>query len=96
MMETKQEDMAEFNEYKCYYNSYLILSSKKTYKEILENDKGAAFIFNPAKPYIPLEDGAYDIVIEYFSNLEEYEMCSDLVKAKELSKFITNSWNKWL
>jgi hypothetical protein len=87
-MEIKQQDMAEFNEHECYYNSYLVLSSKKTYKEILENDKGASFIFNPTKPYIPLEDDAYDMVIEYFSKLEEYEICADLVKAKELAKLM--------
>ena len=87
-MAFKQFDIEDFDEYTCMYNSYLVLCGIKTYSEILEYDDGAAFIFNPTQLYVPLEDDAYDILIDYFSQREEYEKCGNLKKAEDLAAII--------
>ena len=65
MKKLKQFSIEDFDEYSCMYNSYLILTGKATYQEILEKDDGAAFIFNPTKHYVPLEDDANDILMAH-------------------------------
>jgi hypothetical protein len=89
MKKLKQFSIEDFDEYSCMYNSYLVLTGKATYEERLEKDDGAAFIFNPTKHYVPLDDDAYDILMEYFSEIEEYEMCGELSKAKSLASVIS-------
>ena len=50
------------------YNSYLVITGKREYTDILEEEEGAGFIFNPTKPYYPMADDAYDILIDYLSD----------------------------
>ena len=84
-MKLKQFSIEDFDEYTCMYNSYLVLTGRGSYTEILEKDEGAAFIFNPTKHYVPLQDDAYDILTEYFEEIEQYEICEELRKAKSLA-----------
>jgi|TARA_R110002020_G_scaffold164988_3_gene352197 hypothetical protein len=84
-MKLKQFSIEDFDEYTCMYNSYLVLTGRASYTEILEKDEGAAFIFNPTKHYVPLQDDAYDILTEYFEEIEQYEICEELRKAKSLA-----------
>jgi len=88
-MKLKQYNIEDFDEYSCMYNSYLVLTGKFTFKEVLERDEGAAFIFNPTKHHVPLPDDAYDILTDYFEELEEYEMCAELRSAKSLASVMT-------
>lgn len=85
MKKLKQFNIEDFDEYSCMYNSYLVITGKQGYEDILEKDEGAGFIFNPTKPYYPMEDDVYDILIDYFEEIEKYEMCNEIKKAKELA-----------
>ena len=78
----------DFDSEKCFFYSYLILTGKFTYEELLDVDEKAAFIFDPTKPYIPMEDDVYDILIEHYTEIEDYEKCNELVKAKELASIM--------
>ena len=51
-------------------------------------DEDAAFIFNPTKPYVPMEDDVYDILLDHYSGEEDYEKCIELKKAKQLASII--------
>ena len=75
--------MDDFDEYTCMYNSYLILTGRETYESILNREEGAGFIFNPTKAVVPLEDDAYDILMGFFAEHEDYEKCSELKISKE-------------
>ena len=80
------EDLALYN--KAMENAYDIITKKKTIDDIYcEIDEKEVDIY--PLPFDPLvEDGrtpdVIDIVIEYFTNLEEYEKCEELVKIKNI------------
>ena len=65
-----------------YYNAYLILTNRMTLKELLES-KGE-MVFIPYDPQVPeTAEIVIDDIIEYFSSIEDYEICAELVKVKE-------------
>ena len=90
-MKLKQFDIEGFDSDKCFFYSYLILTGQSSYKEILELDENAAFIFNPTQPYVPMEDDVYDILIDHYTEEEDYEKCAKLVKAKKLAEVMSVS-----
>lgn len=68
-------------------NAYNLITRKKTLDDVydkLEDTQGEAY-YLPFDPYT--EDGRtpdiIDMVVEYFSEVEEYEKCSELIKIKE-------------
>jgi hypothetical protein len=87
-MNLKKYNIEDFDSEKRFLYSYLVLTGKFTYEELLETDEKAAFIFDPTKPYIPMEDDVYDILIEHYTEIEDYEKCNELVKAKELASIM--------
>ncbi len=69
-------------------NAYFIITKKKTLDDIyydLEEKKIDDFPlpFDPIKEDGRSED-IIDIVIEYFTSIEEYEKCAELVKIKDV------------
>ena len=86
-----QNNMKYFNEHKCMMNSYKLLTGKETYDEMLEKDNQPAFIFNPTKPVVTMEDDVFDVLIDYFSDLEEYEICAELRDHKKINSFYSLS-----
>lgn len=87
-MKLKQFDIEGFDSDKCFFYSYLILTGQSSYEEILESDENAAFIFNPTQPYVPMEDDVYDILLDHYIEVEDYEKCIELKKAKELASIL--------
>ena len=83
--------MKYFDEHKCMMNSYKLLTGKITYDKMLEKEKQPAFIFNPTKPVVTMEDDVYDVLIDYFVNLEEYEICGELRDHKQINSFYSLS-----
>ena len=79
------EDLELYN--RAMVNAYNLITKKKTLDDIfyaLEEDTIDDFPL----PFDPiLEDGRsediIDIVIEYFTSIEEYEKCAELVKIKQ-------------
>ena len=74
--------MNNFNEDQCMRHSYNLLLGKKTLEELIEDTAELTLMFNPSKKYVKMEDDLYDTLIEYFTYTEEYEKCSELLKAK--------------
>jgi hypothetical protein len=73
----------------CYNNGYKLVTAKKTLAELTAEKLVVIFPFNPSK----LEDflNVADLMISYFEQNEEYEKCTDLVKAKqEMTNKISN------
>ena len=69
-------------------DSYLLITGRKTFEEILETEEELAVIFNPYQPIKVMEGDAYDCLIDYYISTEEYEKCHELLQMKELNKFI--------
>ena len=65
----------------CYNNGYKLITNKTTLAELAKAKLVVIFPFNPNR----LEDflNVADLMIDYFERTEEYEKCSDLVKAKQ-------------
>ncbi len=69
-------------------NAYLFVTKKMTVDDVyedLESGKVTEFYL----PFDPLSDdgrdsGTLDLLIEHFTELEEYEKCQELVKIKNL------------
>ena len=73
----------------CYNNGYKLITAKQTLAELTTEKLVVLFPFNPSK----LEDflNVADLMISYFEQNEEYEKCSDLVRAKqEMTNKISN------
>ena len=79
--------MAKFNEHKCMEYSYQILTGRKTFEEVLDEDvEDLVLMFNPKKKVIVMVDDIYDILIEYYVTLEEYEKCQEILEVKQIAK----------
>ena len=80
--------MKYFDEHTCMMNSYKLLTGKASYEDLLEDDSNPpAFIFNPTKPVVSMEDDVYDVLMEYFVELEDYEKCAELKEHKLLNSY---------
>ena len=69
---------------KAFRNSFLIVTKKKTFEEVMKKKDGALLAHNP-------DDGITDFELEnmmdYFIEEEEYEKCSkirDIIKEREI------------
>jgi len=79
--------MAKFNEHTCMEYSYQILTGRKTFEEVLDEDvEDLVLMFNPKKKVIVMVDDIYDILIEYYVTLEEYEKCQEILEVKQIAK----------
>ena len=84
--------MKYFDEHTCMMNSYKLLTGKASYEDLLEDDSNPpAFIFNPTKPVVSMEDDVYDVLMEYFVELEDYEKCAELKEHKLLNSYYSLS-----
>ena len=73
----------------CMEYSYQILTGRKTFEEVLDEDiENLVLMFNPAKEVIVMVDDVYDILIEYYVDLEEYEKCQEILEVKQVAKLI--------
>tara|TARA_R110000824_G_scaffold362588_1_gene550555 strand:- start:737 stop:973 length:237 start_codon:yes stop_codon:yes gene_type:complete len=75
--------MKNFNEDLCMRHSYNLLLGKKTLEELIEDTAELYLMFSPERKYVPMLDDVYDVLIEYFTETEEYEKCAELIKAKK-------------
>ena len=79
--------MQYFDEHRTMVDSYKLLTGKETYEEMLEKNVQPAFIFNPTKPVVSMDDDVFDVLIEYFEDLEDYEKCGELKEHKMLNSY---------
>ena len=83
--------MKVFDEHKCMLDSYYVLTNKVGYESLLEKGENVALIFNPTKPVVSMDQDVYDVLIEYFESVEDYEKCQDLLNCKKLNKTFKRS-----
>ncbi len=83
------EKTAEEVVHECMTNSYMILTNKLTFEDLL-NYNGCALPFNPKKN---IDNKVIDKIIDYFCELEEYEKCGELKKLKDSKKYKKNFIN---
>ena len=75
--------------YESMINSYMIITDKLSFDELLEYN-GCPLPFNPKKN---IDNEVIDKIIDYFCTLEEYEKCGELKKLKESKEFKKNFIN---
>ncbi len=83
------EKTAEEVVHECMTNSYMILTNKLTFEDLLSYN-GCALPFNPKKN---IDNKVIDKIIDYFCELEEYEKCGELKKLKDSKKYKKNFIN---
>lgn len=66
-------------------NAYILITNKLNFEDLFEYN-GCSLPFPPEKK---INNKVFDILIDYFCSLEEYEKCSELKKIKESKKKIT-------
>jgi len=78
------EDLEDYN--KAMENAYDFITGKVTLDDlVIEMEKGHIHAYNlPFNPEVSdgRDEGTIDMVIEHFSDLEEYEKCEVLMKCK--------------
>ena len=87
-MKRLEEDHEEIL-YESMINSYMIITNKLSFDELLEYN-GCSLPFNPKKD---IDNDVIDKIIDYFCTLEEYEKCGELKKLKESKKYKKNFIN---
>jgi len=75
--------------HECMTNSYMIITNKLTFDDLLDYN-GCALPFNPKKN---IDNKVIDKIIDYFCELEEYEKCGELKKLKDSKKYKKNFIN---
>ena len=75
--------------YESMINSYMIITDKLSFDELLEYN-GCSLPFNPKKN---IDNEVIDKIIDYFCILEEYEKCGELKTLKESKKYKKNFLN---
>jgi len=65
---------------KAMENAYLVVTGKLTFEDLLNADLNY-LPYNPNKNTI--EKNVYDVLIDYYCDIEEYEKCAEIKKAKE-------------
>ena len=68
-------------------NAYALITKRKSLDDIYESFEKEGIVDKFYLPFDPIsEDGRtadiIDMVIEYYTNTEEYEKCSELIKIK--------------
>ena len=81
-MKRLEEDHEEIL-YESMINSYMIITNKLSFDELLEYN-GCSLPFNPKKD---INNTVIDKIIDYFCTLEEYEKCGELKKLKESKEY---------
>ena len=66
-------------------NAYILITNKLNFEDLFEYN-GCSLPFPPEKK---INNKVFDILIDYFCSLEEYEKCAELKKIKESKKNIT-------
>jgi 1-acyl-sn-glycerol-3-phosphate acyltransferase len=80
------EDIELYNE--AMINAYNVITKKVRIKDVLIELDDEVEIEEFPLPFNPflhenISDEEIDLVIEHFSDLEEYEMCAELVECKQ-------------
>jgi hypothetical protein len=74
--------MNEFDEDLCMRNSYELLLGKKTMEQLVSKDGTLYLIFRPNYKIIVMENDVYDVIIDYFTHIEEFEKCTEILALK--------------
>tara|TARA_R100000900_G_C3298325_1_gene157210 strand:+ start:383 stop:631 length:249 start_codon:yes stop_codon:yes gene_type:complete len=80
--------MTEFDEYKAMEDSYQVLTGRKSFEDLLEEEDDVSLIFNPTRPVVVMVDDVYDVLIDHFASLEEYEKCQEILEIKNMVRQI--------
>ena len=76
-----------FDEHKIMLQSYELLTGKETYEDLLNRDTEVALVFNPTTPIVSMKDDVYDLLMEYFVEIEDYEKAAELRDQKLLNSY---------
>lgn len=88
------EDLEDYNS--AMDNAYNFVTKKITLDDILEAAESEGELVNFYLPFDPLDsdgrdEGTLDLLIEHFTEIEEYEKCQELVNIK--NKFLKTQKN---
>ena len=62
-----------------------------SFEELLERDYTVEVVFNPTKPVAVMQDDVYDLLMEYFVGIEEYNIAAELRDQKKLNSYYSFS-----
>ena len=85
----KIEEESDILVHEAMTNSYMILTNKLSFEDLLEYN-GCSLPFNPKKK---IDNDVIDEIIDYFCTLEHFEKCGELKKLKESKKYKKNFIN---
>ena len=80
-----------YNHHSSMVQSYELLTGKISFEELLERDYTVEVVFNPTKPVAVMQDDVYDLLMEYFVGIEEYNIAAELRDQKKLNSYYSFS-----
>ena len=74
----------KLNEHLLMNQPFLVLTGKETLQTLMENHQGVNLLYNPNEPLCNIDPAIFDILIDFYVELEEYEKCQKLVDLKRV------------
>tara|TARA_B100001769_G_C21967785_1_gene520658 strand:- start:276 stop:518 length:243 start_codon:yes stop_codon:yes gene_type:complete len=78
--------MKTLNETLLMNNTYKVLTGIETLESLSEKQNNLCLLYNPNWPVKIGRDDVYEILIEYYITVEDYEKCQVLTELKKIKK----------
>ncbi|HAI41051.1 MAG TPA: hypothetical protein DCM40_24550 [Maribacter sp.] len=76
--------MNKFNEDICIEQTYEVLLGNETIHTLMDSNEGVNLLYDPTIPLKDIDPTVFDILLDYYIDLEEYEKCQKITDFRKI------------
>ena len=76
--------MNRFNEDICIEQTYEVLLGNETIHTLMDSNEGVNLLYDPTIPLKDIDPTVFDILLDYYIDLEEYEKCQKITDFRKI------------
>lgn len=76
--------MNKFNEDICIEQTYEVLLGNETIHTLMDSNEGVNLLYDPTIPLKDIDPTVFDILLDYYIELEEYEKCQKITDFRKI------------
>jgi hypothetical protein len=76
--------MNRFNEDICIEQTYEVLLGNETIHTLMDSNEGVNLLYDPTIPLKDIDPTVFDILLDYYIELEEYEKCQKITDFRKI------------
>tara|TARA_Y100000401_G_scaffold116934_1_gene124042 strand:- start:10474 stop:10710 length:237 start_codon:yes stop_codon:yes gene_type:complete len=76
--------MNKFNEDICIEQTYEVLLGNETIHTLMDSNEGVSLLYDPTIPLKDIDPTVFDILLDYYIDLEEYEKCQKITDFRKI------------